>query len=107
VGLCGAILAPLCVALLRLPVHTIAGANLLATFVTSIAAVIFYVLLAPHYPDLQVSPDWLLGVLFGVGGFAGMYCGARLQKYVPARIIKLILVACLLFLAGRYLIGAL
>jgi uncharacterized membrane protein YfcA len=102
----GSILAPLCVALLRLPVHTIAGANLMATFVTSIAAVIFYVLLAPYYPNLQVSPDWLLGILFGAGGLAGMYCGARLQKYVSARIIKLILVACLLFLAGRYLLSA-
>jgi uncharacterized membrane protein YfcA len=103
----GSILAPLCVTLLRLPVYTIAGANLMATFVTSIAAVLFYVLLAPYYPNLQVTPDWLLGILFGIGGLAGMYCGARLQKRVPARVIKLILVGCLLFLAGKYLLGAL
>jgi hypothetical protein len=50
------------------------------------------------HTGLLVAPDWLLGALFGIGGFLGMYCGARLQKYFPARFIKLILVLAILFL---------
>ena len=38
-----------------------------------------------------VRPDWLLGALFGVGGLAGTYVGARLQKYLPERWIRLLL----------------
>jgi hypothetical protein len=52
---------------------------------------------------MAIAPDWLLGFLFGIGGFAGMYCGARLQKFVPARFIKWILAVCLLFTAGKYI----
>jgi len=53
----------------------------------------------------MIAPDWLLGVLFGVGGFLGMYCGARLQKYFPARFIKLVLTLTLLYLALTYLVA--
>ena len=60
----------------------------MGTFVTSIAGVVFYHLIALFYPDLSVAPDWLLGILFGTGGMAGMYLGARCQKYVPAKVIK-------------------
>jgi hypothetical protein len=49
------------------------------------------------------SPDYPLGLLFGLGGAAGMYTGARLQKYLPARLIKAILSAVVLFLAALYL----
>jgi uncharacterized protein len=101
----GAIMAPVFVAIWRLPVYTIAGAALMGTFITSVVAVAFYQIIAPHYPDQAVSPDWLLGVLFGVGGFAGMYCGARLQKRVPAGAIKWLLAGCILFTAARYIIG--
>ena len=52
---------------------------------------------------MVIAPDWLLGFLFGIGGFAGMYCGVRLQKFVPAQFIKWILVACLLFTASTYI----
>jgi len=101
----GAIMAPVFVALWRLPVYTIAGAALMGTFLTSVVAVAFYQIIAPHYPDQAISPDWLLGILFGVGGFAGMYCGARLQKRVPAGAIKGLLAGCILFTAARYIIG--
>jgi len=40
------------------------------------------------FTSMAVAPDWMLGLLFGVGGLAGMYCGARLQKFVPANIVK-------------------
>ncbi len=103
----GAIIAPLYVTYFRLPVYTVAGATLMGTLVTSVAGVACYHVLAPFHPDLQVAPDWLLGLLFGVGGFAGMYCGARLQKFVPARAIKGILATCLFALSGRYLVESL
>jgi uncharacterized membrane protein YfcA len=101
----GAIIAPFLVSVFRLPVHTIAGATLLGTFVTSVAGVAFFEALAPHYAErgLAVAPDWPLGLLFGAGGTLGMYLGARAQRFVPARWIKLILLATVLAVALRYL----
>jgi uncharacterized membrane protein YfcA len=52
---------------------------------------------------MAVAPDWALGFLFGIGGFGGMYFGARLQKFVSARLIKWILVVCILFTAVKYM----
>ncbi|ADH86211.1 sulfite exporter TauE/SafE family protein [Desulfurivibrio alkaliphilus] len=98
----GAIIAPFLVSVFGLPVYTIAGAALTGTFVTSVAGVAFYQFLAPFYPELSVAPDWLLGLLFGLGGLAGMYLGARCQKFVPARAIKWLLCLILLFTAGKY-----
>jgi len=65
----GAIIAPFFVAIFHLPVYAVAGAALMGTFVTSIAGVIIYQFLAHLYSDMSVSPDWHLGVLFGIGGF--------------------------------------
>jgi len=103
----GAIIAPFLVVVFGFPVYTIAGAALMATFVTSIAGVVFYTLIAPFYADtgLAIAPDWALGALFGIGGAVGMYVGARLQRFVPARLIKAILAVCILFVAFRYVFG--
>ena len=101
----GAIIAPFFVAVFRLPVYTIAGACLMGTLITSVVAVAFYQFLAPFYPELVVAPDYLLGVLMGVGGMIGMYAGARIQKFVPALAIKWILAFILVFSGGRYVIG--
>jgi uncharacterized membrane protein YfcA len=102
----GSIIAPFLIAIFGLPVYTIAGAALLGTFLTSISGVTFYTLVAPIYAHtgLAIAPDWRLGALFGIGGFLGMYCGARLQKYFPAKAIKLILGLVILFLSVRYII---
>lgn len=100
----GSIIAPFCVAICRLPVYTVAGAALAGTFLTSIAGVLFYAFL-PSSSGLSTSPDWLLGILFGLGGIAGMYCGARLQKHVSQACIKLILALTMLFIAGRYILN--
>ena len=101
----GAIVAPFLMAIFGLPVYTIAGAALLGTFLTSIAGVIFYTIVAPMYAHtgLAIAPDWMLGALFGAGGFLGMYCGARVQKYMPAKTIKLILGLIIVLLALRYI----
>ncbi|MBI4774704.1 MAG: sulfite exporter TauE/SafE family protein [Deltaproteobacteria bacterium] len=98
----GAIIAPFFVTFFGLPVHTIAGAALMGTFVTSVAGVAFYQSIAPLYPNMSIAPDWLLGILFGIGGTAGMYLGARCQKFVPAKAIKCMLAAIIIFTAVKY-----
>jgi len=101
----GAIIAPFLVAIFGLPIYTVAGAVLMGTFLTSIAGVIFYTAMTPIYAHtgLQIAPDWLLGLLFGLGGFGGTYCGARFQKFVPAVYIKRMLCAVILVLSLRYI----
>ena len=99
----GAIMAPFLVSFFALPVYAVAGATLFATFLTSVAGVSFYFLLAPFYPDMAVAPDWRMGLLVGLGGMCGMYLGARCQKYMPATLLKCLLAAILLFTAIRYL----
>ncbi|MCD4722864.1 MAG: sulfite exporter TauE/SafE family protein [Desulfobacula sp.] len=99
----GSIIAPILVTIIGLPVHVIAGAALLGTFVTSVSGVIFYQLLSFVYPHVAVSPDWMLGALFGSGGILGMYLGARVQKYIQPVYIKGILTCCILFIALKYI----
>ncbi len=99
----GAIIAPFCVAVFHLPVYTIAGAALMGTFITSIAGVAFYAL-APASSGVSTMPDWSLGFLFGIGGIVGVYCGARFQKFVPQRYIKLLLGILIVFLAIKYIV---
>jgi len=98
----GAIIAPFFVTFFHLPVYTVAGAALMGTFVTSVAGVAFYQAIAPLYPNMSVAPDWLLGILFGIGGMAGMYLGARCQKFVPAGVIKWMLAGVIVFTAIKY-----
>ena len=101
----GSIVAPFFVAIIGLPVYAVAGAALMGTFVTSVAGVVFYQILAQFYPHLSVVPDWRLGAIFGIGGILGMYLGARTQKYVPAKFIKGMLCACVLIVAGSYILN--
>lgn len=100
----GSIISPFLVAMVGLPVYTIAGAALSGTFVTSIAGVLFFHILARFYQNVSVSPDWLLGGLFGLGGFLGRYLGARTQQFIPSRLIKGILCICTLFVAIKYIL---
>ncbi len=78
----------------------------MGTFLTSIAGVSFYSLIGPYYAQIgmDVAPDWLLGGMFGLGGFCGMYLGARAQKFVPANVIKGILAVGLLIISLRYIL---
>jgi uncharacterized membrane protein YfcA len=99
----GAILAPFFITIFQLPVYAVAGAALMGTFITSIAGVLIYHLLGFIYTDMSIAPDWYLGILFGLGGFFGMYFGARCQKYVSAKMIKLILCMAVLFISVKYI----
>ena len=100
----GAIIAPFLISFYSLPVYTIAGSALMGTFLTSIVGVSFYTVIAPIYAHtgLAIAPDWKLGILFGIGGFVGMYCGARAQKFVPGKVIRCMLGLLITFLAVRY-----
>ncbi|MCL4476958.1 MAG: sulfite exporter TauE/SafE family protein [Nitrospirae bacterium] len=98
-----AIIVPFCVAVFHLPVYTIAGAALMGTFITSIAGVIFYSII-PVSGGTETSPDWLLGFLFGIGGTIGIYLGARFQKFVPQKFIKLIISGLIIFVALKYIV---
>ncbi len=93
----GAMIAPFAMTVLGLPAYTVAGAALLGTLVTSIAGVGFFEVLGG-------APDWTLGLLFGAGGLAGSYCGARLQKHLPERSIRLLLGLLVTGLGLRYVI---
>jgi uncharacterized membrane protein YfcA len=97
----GAIIAPFCIAFFRLPVYTIAGATLTATFVTSTAGALFFTLM-PAGKGVSSHPDWPLGILFGFGGLLGMYAGARMQKFLPQRVIKAVVGSVILFVAAVY-----
>ncbi len=101
----GAIIAPFFVTIFKLPVHTVAGASLMGTFITSATGVVFFQYLSTtNLANAQtIAPDYRLGLLFGLGGAIGMYLGARAQRFFPATIIKSILTTALLFTAGKYI----
>jgi len=98
----GAIIAPFCIAIFRLPVAVVAGAALAGTFATSVIGVMVYSVLALPGGG-HAAPDWLLGSLFGLGGLAGMYLGAATQKHVPQVRLKTGLGILLFGLSGMYL----
>lgn len=83
----GAIIAPFCITIFRLPVHAVAGAALAGTFATSVIGVAVYTFL-PLPGGGSAAPDWWLGCLFGLGGLVGMYLGAACQKHIPQRLLK-------------------
>jgi uncharacterized membrane protein YfcA len=43
--------------------------------------------------------------MFGIGGAIGIYAGARVQKFIPAPLIKGVLAAIMFFIASKYIIG--
>lgn len=99
----GSLMAPVLVAVFGLSVHAVAGAALFGTFVTSVVGVALYQWL-PTPTGLPAQPDWPLGLLFGFGGMAGMYLGARAQKHVNQRSLKIGLAVVLAGLAGGYVL---
>ncbi len=97
----GSLLAPVLLAV-GYSVYEVAPATLAATFVTSIAGIVTYQALQLGHGG-AIAPDWALGAFLGAGGFAGSYCGARLQRRLPERSLRRLLgcVACLV--AARYI----
>jgi len=95
--------SPFLVSIFGLPVHAIAGALLLGTFLASLAGVLGYGFLGLFSSLDGIGADPLLGLLLGLGGLMGSYLGARCQRFVPARRIKWGLALILLFTSLRYL----
>ena len=72
----GAIIAPFFVAFFKLPVYTVAGAALMGTFVTSVAGVTFYQLMAPFYPNMSRGAGLAAGHhVLGLGEWWGCTWG--------------------------------
>ncbi|MFC1520935.1 sulfite exporter TauE/SafE family protein [Elusimicrobiota bacterium] len=101
----GAILAPFCAVFFGLPLYAVAGAALLGTFATSIFGVLYYTVFMPMFTasGAGVSPDWMLGIMFGAGGLLGIYCGSRFQKFIPEKVIRVALGVIITLLALRYI----
>ena len=97
----GSILAPILIAL-GYSVYEVAPPTLAATFLTSVAGILTYQVLQLVHGG-TIAPQWVLGAFLGAGGFAGSYCGARLQSRLPERNLRKLLglIACLV--AARYI----
>ncbi len=98
----GALIVPYLVSVAGLPIYAVAGAALLGTFITSVAGVLVYEFV-PSAAGVATSPDWALGLLFGLGGAVGIYLGARAQPHVPERMIKWILFISIFGIALKYI----
>jgi uncharacterized membrane protein YfcA len=97
----GSILAPVLIGAGR-PPRDVAPAALASTFVTSMAGVITFLILSVHHHG-PVAPDWPTGIALGVGGLAGAYTGARLQRHLPDTVIRRVMGVLVLAIGARYL----
>jgi len=97
----GSILAPILIGSGRKPVE-VAPAALASTFMTSVAGVITFVILAASRHG-SVAPDWPTGIALGAGGLAGAYAGARLQSRMPDLLIRRLIGALVVLIGARYL----
>jgi uncharacterized membrane protein YfcA len=105
----GSIIAPVLAGIFRLPVKRVAPAALVATLLTSVAGVITFEILdaLASTADPARRPDWLLAVLFGIGGAAGGYVGAHLNVRVPEAGLRALLGTLAMVLALTYIQPAL
>lgn len=96
----GSILAPILIGSGR-PPSEVAPATLASTFVTSIAGIATFLVLAAHGHG-SVAPDWGVGAALGAGGLLGSYCGARMQPHLPEETIRRILGTLVTAIGARY-----
>jgi uncharacterized protein len=97
----GSLLAPILLAV-GYSAYEVAPATLTSTFVTSLVGIAAYQLMQLERGG-SIAPEWILGLFLGAGGFAGSYCGARLQRRLPETTLRRLLglIACLVAL--RYI----
>src|SRR5665213_2751104 len=96
----GSILAPILIGAGR-PPSEVAPATLSSTFVTSVAGVITFLILAADRHG-SVAPDWGVGIALGLGGLLGGYTGARLQPRLPEMMLRRVLAILVLAIGARY-----
>jgi uncharacterized membrane protein YfcA len=101
----GSIMAPVLVAVFGFELHAIADAALFGTLATSVVGAAVYQFL-PAPPGIEARPDWALGILFGLGGAAGMYVGARMQKLIPRGVLEIGLGVVLALVFAGYVLGS-
>ena len=97
----GSLLAPVLL-LAGFSAYEVAPATLAATFLTSIGGIVAYQVLQLSHGG-AIAPDWVLGAFMGAGGFAGSYCGARLQRHLPEQSLRRLLGAIACLVALRYI----
>jgi len=100
----GSILAPVLIGDAR-PAAEVAPASLMSTFVTSVAGVATFSLLAVRHHS--VAPDWVTGITMGVGGLAGGYVGARIQHRLPESVIRRALAGIVIVVGALFLVDGL
>ena len=93
----GVLMSTLLVTFFHLPIHAIAGANLLGTFAASIVGILSFT--SSGYP-----PDLKIGFLLGLGGLTGIYAGAKFQKFITETKIKIMLGIIILLLSFKYIL---
>jgi uncharacterized protein len=84
------------------PPREVAPAALASTFVTSVAGVITFLALSVHHHG-SVAPDWPTGIALGIGGLAGAYTGARIQRHLPDTLIRRVMGVLVVAIGVRYL----
>jgi hypothetical protein len=67
-----------------------------------VAGVVTFVILSIDHHG-SVSPDWPTGIALGVGGLAGAYTGARIQRRLPDTLIRRVMGALVVAIGIRYL----
>ena len=97
----GSILAPILIGSGRRPAE-VAPAALASTFVTSVAGVVTFMILSIHHHG-SVSPDWPTGLALGIGGLAGAYTGAQIQRRLPDVLIRRVMGILVVAIGARYL----
>ena len=83
----GSLLSPILVTR-GMPVSTVAPAALTSTFVTSFVGAATYLVLASVVATGDIAPDWMVGIVCGLGGLCGGYLGARMQPFLPERVLR-------------------
>jgi uncharacterized protein len=97
----GSVLAPILIGTGRPPAE-VGPAALSSTFVTSVAGVVTFMILSLHHHG-PVSPNWPTGLALGLGGLAGAYTGARIQRRLPDVLIRRVMGVLVVAIAARYL----
>lgn len=88
----GSIIAPALAGVFGLSVRRVAPAALVATLITSAAGVASFIAIDVAGGAAASSrPDWMLALLFGVGGMLGGATGAGLSRRVPERGLRVLL----------------
>lgn len=86
-----AVAAPWLVGVERLPVARVAGAALAVTFTTSCIGLVAFGLGGALDIGTPAVVSWPHGLALGAGGLAGTIVGARLQRHLPARLLRVVL----------------